>query len=334
MIPNQWYVILESNEVKPGQVVGVTRLGEKLVLWRDAQGQVTCMADVCPHRGAALSAGKLVGSNVQCPFHGFEFDSSGRCTLIPANGKNAQPPKAFQVRRVYPAREANDFIYIWWGDPQPDLPPLPFFDAVDHTAFSWMTLRDHWATHYSRAIENQLDVVHLPFIHYNTIGRGNRTLVNGPIARLERPAPGHEYINVWVNNQVDRGQTPLRASELPEPTRHPSIQFLFPNLWHNWISDNMRIVLAFVPIDDENTMMYIRNYQRMVRAPIVRRLFDVLSLLGSFIIERQDRRVVITQQPKRSDLKIGEKLIQGDGPIIEYRRRRRELVEAAIGAKE
>ena len=38
MIPNQWYVILESNEVKPGKPVGVTRMGEKLVLWRDSQG--------------------------------------------------------------------------------------------------------------------------------------------------------------------------------------------------------------------------------------------------------------------------------------------------------
>jgi phenylpropionate dioxygenase-like ring-hydroxylating dioxygenase large terminal subunit len=84
MIPNHWYAILESSEVKPGKPVGVTRLGEKLVLWRDAKGQVTCMADLCPHRGVALSIGKLMGDCVECPFHGFRFDPSGRCTLIPA----------------------------------------------------------------------------------------------------------------------------------------------------------------------------------------------------------------------------------------------------------
>ncbi len=49
---------------------------------------------------------------------------------------------------------------------------------------SYSTLRDHWPTHYSRAIENQLDVVHLPFIHHNTIGRGNRAVVDGPIAEF------------------------------------------------------------------------------------------------------------------------------------------------------
>ena len=78
MIPNLWYAILESSQVKPGQPVGVTRMGEKLVLWRDEKGQVTCMSDLCPHRGVALSIGKLVGECVECPFHGFQYDASGR----------------------------------------------------------------------------------------------------------------------------------------------------------------------------------------------------------------------------------------------------------------
>ena len=59
MIPNQWYAILDSNEVRSGKLVGVTRMGEKLVAWRDSKGQVTVMRDLCPHRGVALSAGEL-----------------------------------------------------------------------------------------------------------------------------------------------------------------------------------------------------------------------------------------------------------------------------------
>ena len=54
MIRNQWYVVLESQEVKH-KPIGVTRMGEKLVFWRDAQGQVHCLRDRCAHRGAALS---------------------------------------------------------------------------------------------------------------------------------------------------------------------------------------------------------------------------------------------------------------------------------------
>ena len=42
MIRNQWYGILESNEVRRGQVIGVVRLGEKLAVWRGEDGQVAC----------------------------------------------------------------------------------------------------------------------------------------------------------------------------------------------------------------------------------------------------------------------------------------------------
>lgn len=326
MIPNQWYAILESSEVKPGKPVGVLRMGEQLVAWRDSKGTVSLMSDLCPHRGVALSKGKIIGDCVQCPFHGFEFDVQGNCRLIPANGKANTPPKAFHVH-TYPAREANGFIFIWWGDPQAEFPPLPWFDSVPHERFSWKTLRDHWAIHYSRAIENQLDVVHLPFIHYNTIGRGHKTVVNGPLTRVVPQEGCSDIIDVWVNNEIDRGQSPLRASQLPDPGRRPFVQFRFPNLWHNWISDQMHIVLAFAPIDENNTMMYIRMYQDMVMAPVLRAIFDWIGALGNLVIERQDKRVVETQRPGRTSLHMDEKLIQGDRPIVEYRRRRLQLQE-------
>jgi phenylpropionate dioxygenase-like ring-hydroxylating dioxygenase large terminal subunit len=89
MIPNQWYAILESNEIKKGKLIRVTRMSEKMVAWRNSRGELSVMSDKCPHRGAALSVGKLIGDCIQCPFHGFEYDASGRCTLIPANGRSA-----------------------------------------------------------------------------------------------------------------------------------------------------------------------------------------------------------------------------------------------------
>ncbi len=326
MIPNQWYAILEAKEIPVGRPVGVTRMGEKLVLWRDEDGRVICMRDFCPHRGVALSAGQVIGDHIQCPFHGLKYDASGGCVLVPANGRDAVPPKALKVQ-TYPAVTAHGLVYIWWGEPQADMPPVPFFDNIDERAFSSMTIRDHWATHYSRAIENQLDAVHLPFIHRTTIGRGNRTLVNGPLALVETNC-GAPLMNLWVNNEVDTGQTPLKPSEMRQPERHAFLQFLFPNLWQNWIADDMRIVIAFAPVDDENTIMYIRLYQRIVRVPLLRELFNLMGSFANLVVERQDRRVVITQTPKRSGLRIGEKLIQGDGPIVMYRRVRDELIRS------
>jgi phenylpropionate dioxygenase-like ring-hydroxylating dioxygenase large terminal subunit len=324
MIPNQWYAVLESNEVPRGRPVGVTRFGEPLVFWRTPAGDPVCLRDACPHRGAALSIGRLQQGAIECPFHGFTFDPSGRCTLIPANGRSAEVPKAFQAAG-YPAREAHGFIWVWWGEAAKATPEIPWFETLDDT-FSYGTIRDHWPVHYSRAIENQLDAVHLPFVHATTIGRGNRTLIHGPLVRWEDgPGLPHDRMNIWVFNELDHGQPPMRADELGAPARRPSLQLQFPNIWHNWIGDDVRVMAAFVPIDDENTRMYVRFYQRIVRAPGLRQLFNLVSLPANRMILDQDKRVVRTQRPKRSDLRMGEKLIPGDGPIIAYRRRRSEL---------
>jgi phenylpropionate dioxygenase-like ring-hydroxylating dioxygenase large terminal subunit len=326
MIPNQWYAILESNEVKKGKPIGVTRMGEKMVAWRDSRGQVTVMSDLCPHRGVALSIGKLTDDCIQCPFHGFEFDTNGDCKLVPANGKNAPTPKALHVK-TYPTREAHDIIFIWWGEPRADgnYPPLPWFETIgDDMVYS--TFRSHWKNHYARAIENQLDVVHLPYVHGTTIGRGNATLVNGPYVTETKFAEGSYRIDMWVDNELDHGQKPIKPAEMPKPTRRPLIQVYFPNLWHNWLSDNYRAFLIFAPIDDENTMMYVRQYHK-VKIPIVRQIFEWFGNIGNSVILDQDKRVVITQRPPRPDLGIGEILIPGDYPIVMYRKRRRNLIE-------
>ncbi len=325
MIRNQWYAVLNSSEVKIGKPIGVTRMGEKLVFWRNQQGQISCFRDICPHRGAALSIGKLINDHLQCPFHGLEFDSSGRCTKIPANGATTDPPKAFTVHK-YLAREEHEFIWLWWGEPGENLPPVPFFDNIN-SSFAHITMQDHWRSHYSRAIENQLDVVHIPFLHRTTIGRGNRTVVDGPLASWLNDDPQSNLLNIWVYNRIEDGVPARSARLIPIPTRPPNLKFCFPNLWQNRISNDFRLVVAFAPIDDSNTMMYLRTYQRTINLPLLRELFNLFSLLGNFIIERQDRWVVETQLPKQSALDIGEKLIPGDRPIIEYRRRRQELIK-------
>jgi hypothetical protein len=72
--------------------------------------------------------------------------------------------------------------------------------------------------------------------------------------------------------------------------------------------------------------MYLRYYHT-VRFPILRQLVGWLGSLGNLVIERQDRRVVVTQRPQRPDLGIGEVLIQGDNPIVLYRKTRKALID-------
>jgi phenylpropionate dioxygenase-like ring-hydroxylating dioxygenase large terminal subunit len=321
MIPQQWYVVMDSDQVVD-EPVGVTRMREKLVFWRDGTGKVSCLRDKCVHRGVQLSKGKVLDGRLQCPFHGFEYDPSGRVTKIPANGQNTSVPERFKVHS-YPTYEAHDFIWIWWGEEPPeDLKPPRFFDDIDDS-FSYGQAHDPWEAHYSRVVENQLDVVHLPFVHHNTIGRGGRTLVDGPL--VEWVADDMFY--VYVFNRQDDGTPPRRPEELSKPDTEFRLTFIFPNLWQNHISDQTRIVAAFVPVDEAHTLLYLRFYQNFVRVPLLRDVVNWLAMPFNLLIAHQDRRVVITQQPKPSGLKIGEKLIQGDRPIVEYRRRRQELLE-------
>ncbi|MEX1308000.1 MAG: aromatic ring-hydroxylating dioxygenase subunit alpha [Eubacteriales bacterium] len=319
MIKNQWYGILDSKELKKNQLIGVTRLDEKLVLWRSPDGQVNCIFDQCCHRGASLSKGKLVHDTVACPFHGFRYDTSGKVTQIPANGKRANVPDTYRVH-AYKAKEKYGFIWIWYGEYRDDLPEIPFFEHLK-SRFSYGGFSETWPVHYTRAIENQLDVVHLPFVHTNSIGRGNKTLVNGPVVKWEE-----NLMTFYVDNTVDSGDvTPKKPDEIENYQDLFRLQFQMPNLWQNIISDDIRIVAVFAPIDQNNTHIYLRFYQRFMTIPVLKQMVNALSTISNRYILHQDRHVVLTQIPKKSELKMGEHLIQGDAPIIEYRKRRAKL---------
>jgi len=322
MISNQWYAVLESKEVPAGTLVGVTRLGEKLVFWRTSTGEVACARDFCAHRGAALSLGKVQGDHVACPFHALEYDPSGACRLIPANGRSAPVPPNFRVQ-VFPVREAHHLIWVWNGVPRAEYPPLPFVPDIDDS-FAYSTFPSHWGVHYSRCIENQLDAAHVPFVHYNTIGRGHRTTIDGPIVRWEG-----DHLQIWTYARLEDGSLARKAEEMGPPEGLPRLTFYFPNVWQNYLAADVRIVLLFTPIDEENTLVYTRFYHRVMRVPGLRQLISWTGKYFSRVIALQDRRVVNTQQPKKTALRMGENLFPADRPIVEYRRRREELISAS-----
>ena len=318
MIKNQWYVVLDAKQVKKNKLLGVTRLSDKLVFWRDDHDQVHCIFDKCCHRGASLSTGKIVDNHVECPFHGFQYDTSGKVQYIPANGKNAKIPERYKVN-AYLVKEVYGYIWLWYSDQRTNVPEIPFFEEL-REGFSYGGFSETWKVHYTRAIENQLDVVHLPFVHASTIGKGNSRLVNGPVVKWN-----DNRMTFYVKNEKDQGQIPKKPNEIENYEKLFHLQFQMPNTWQNIISDQLRIVAAFVPIDEENTHIYLRFYQKFIRTPGLKQIVNSLSSIMNKTILHQDRRVVLTQLPIKSELVMGENLIQGDLPIIEYRKRRELL---------
>jgi len=81
-----------------------------------------------------------------------------------------------------------------------------------------------------------------------------------------------------------------------------------------------------VPVDEENTLIYLRNYQNFLKVPVLKQVVNYFMKLSNIIILHQDKRVVVTQLPKKTDEKMDERLIMGDKPIIEYRKHRSELM--------
>lgn len=318
MIKNQWYAIIPSKEIPMRKLIAVKRLGLELCLFRTKNGEIGCVVDKCSHRGAALSKGKQQEDCVTCPFHGLKFNTDGKCTIIPANGRTANIESRFNVKS-YLVREAHNMIYLWYGEKEKATDVLPFFDQFIDKSYVYSEMSDLWNAHYSRCIENQLDVVHVPFVHHNTIGRGNKTVVNGPALELIDGT-----ITLTANNSVDNGQKPGSASEY---TINPkmNLQFKFPNIWQNHITENIKVIIFFAPVDDENTIFYIRFYTNMFKLKMLNKSMSQVGKIMNKIIERQDKQYVETQTPKASALSCGENLLKGDSPIIMYRQIRDEL---------
>jgi phenylpropionate dioxygenase-like ring-hydroxylating dioxygenase large terminal subunit len=89
-----WHQVALSENVPEDEPVGVQVMGEPWVLAR-LSGRLVAFKDLCPHRLAPLSAGRVVDGTLQCPYHGYRFDAGGGCVEIPAMSPDAAiPPKA------------------------------------------------------------------------------------------------------------------------------------------------------------------------------------------------------------------------------------------------
>lgn len=96
-------------DIPAGTVSGTRLNGVEIAIWRDPAGQVHVWRDLCPHRGMRLSLGFLRDGALACPYHGWRFDSTGRCVHIPAHPR-ALPPASVSVERYHTA-EAHGIVW-------------------------------------------------------------------------------------------------------------------------------------------------------------------------------------------------------------------------------
>ncbi len=168
-----WYFAALSREVKPGALRRLEMLGEPVLIGRTRSGKAFALRDVCPHRAAPLSAGRVVtfgseGEAVECPYHGWRFRAAdGVCTSVPSLLAD-QDLEVERIRvRAYPVREDQGLIYVYVAaDPREATPACaaPHFDGVVGGAPKLVDRMD-FDTHIDQAVVGLMDPTHGPYVH-------------------------------------------------------------------------------------------------------------------------------------------------------------------------
>ncbi len=314
-IPNQWYPIFDALKLRRNKPVGVTRLGERLVLWRGAAGDAVCMTDRCPHRAAQLSLGWVRDNCLVCPFHGLRFDSAGRCVAIPANGEGRPIHSRFDLPTL-PLREAHGLIWYWYGDSEP-AQEIPWFPEAPDPGPRTATVQRDYPVSYLRVMENLGDMHHVPFVHPTTIpGAGTRAEVqearlDGAIVRLkvllrhERPG--------WMR-----------------PTYTFTSALRLPTLATIAVARGVRFVASATPIDRDHTWLWARYAQDYVPGWLGGR--TVARIAAKFDLElvftHQDMRMLASQQSNKPDFS-SYRLFEADRAIALYFGLRKQAMDEA-----
>ncbi|WP_336721267.1 aromatic ring-hydroxylating dioxygenase subunit alpha [Acinetobacter soli] len=216
---DQWYPVLASWEVNANPV-GITRLGENIVVWRDHDGQLHALEDRCPHRGARLSLGWNLGNRVACWYHGVEVNGKGMVEDVPA--VHECPLKGAECVKSYPVIEKHDAIFIWFGlDPNEPPAELAFPEQLASEEWSSFLCQADWKVNHQYAIDNVMDPMHGTYLHCtsHSMAEGERT------AEMKHRNTEHGFIfekegQTGVNfDWVEYGQTGTSWLRLSIPYR-------------------------------------------------------------------------------------------------------------------
>jgi phenylpropionate dioxygenase-like ring-hydroxylating dioxygenase large terminal subunit len=163
---NTWYAVAWGTEIgqKP---FARTICSEPVVFFRTEGGTLVALEDRCCHRRLPLSMGKVLGDTIQCAYHGFTFDASGRCVKVP--GQDLIPPSA-RVRS-FPVAERYGLAWVFLGDcSQANPDSIPDYHWITDPHWGAKGAYFHVKAGYQLILENLLDLTHLAFVHATTIG--------------------------------------------------------------------------------------------------------------------------------------------------------------------
>jgi phenylpropionate dioxygenase-like ring-hydroxylating dioxygenase large terminal subunit len=307
MIINNWYVACEAAELGE-EPLAVRMLGCDFVLFRDGQGAAACLSGVCAHRGGDLGRGRLCGSgasrdpgprHLRCPYHGWEYDASGRVIRMPPLGDDAKPPARARVDS-YPVEERWGYLWVFLGDragaERPELPDfLPQYG--DEENWRMVRLKRDWSANWARVHENLIDTGHVHLVH----SFGKHLPEKMTVWPTEKTAWGGRVVQRFPG----KAAKPAAAGQTrqPRPESVVTLEFSIIGLIHHnaqQLSSGYDQIIwnAMTPIDAYRTRsfgLHFRNYQMEPKhdAPVLKALLAGLD---------EDAGVVEHQHPRWAPL--------------------------------
>jgi len=184
-----WLPILLADELPAPDCTPVRAqvLGERLVCFKDSQGRIGVLDERCPHRMASLFWGRNEEGGLRCAYHGWKWDTEGRCLDIPNTPEGESYKDKVAAYAAYPAVEMGGLVWTYMGPPEhkPDLPNYEL-NAVPaaNRYISKMFINGNWM----QGLEGDIDSSHVSFLH----GRADTTA--GDLARM-----GRMETTMWVD---------------------------------------------------------------------------------------------------------------------------------------
>lgn len=171
---NTWYVACTPDEID-GKPLGRTICGERIAFFRASEGKVAAVEDFCPHRGAALSLGRVHDGNLMCGYHGLVMGPDGKTVSMPM-----QRVGGFPQIKAYPVAERYGYIWVWPGDAtKADASLIPHLEWAVSPEWAFGGGLYHINSGYRLMIDNLMDLTHEAYVHVGSIGQNE--IDNSPV---------------------------------------------------------------------------------------------------------------------------------------------------------
>ena len=258
-----WQPAALTEELERGRPVApVTLLGERLVLFRDEEGELGLIGRHCLHRGADLCFGRREDNGLRCPFHGWLYGRDGRCLEQPGEPEGSRMRERIRTTS-YPVVEKNGVVFAYLGPGEP--PGFPNFDCFRAPGSHVFAFKGLWECNWLQALEIGIDPAHASFLHRflededpkDGYGRQFRDSAadgsNIPMTRLLRDYPRPEIrveetdfgLRLTTLRHMENGLTHVRVTNQ-----------IFPGAICIPMSREMTITQWHVPVDDETCYWY------------------------------------------------------------------------------